>query len=325
MEILLSSIGLLLLVSCLWLYGQAQKKSGQSLQTVYLLATGLASTLAVLSLLTGSVLFWYTHRPIPPNAHETLFEGITYTRDVRRIPRPLVIHIVQVNLNMPGISFLVTPGKQTQGRELPARTTSQFLSEFDLQVAVNGDFFEPWHSDSPWDYYPHVGDPVDVLGFASSKSAVYSQEQSDHPTLYISSDNQARFNAPIGSVYSALSGSTLFVKESQVQTQGPSSYLDMPQPRTAIALDKAARSLIILVVDGRQPNYSEGVTLAELAQIVLEYGGDTALNLDGGGSTTLIVEGKSGRPIQLNSPIDNRIPGRERPVANHLGIYAHRP
>jgi len=34
------------------------------------------------------------------------------------------------------------------------------------------------------------------------------------------------------------------------------------------------------------------------------------------------MQRRDGRPVQLNSPIDNRIPGRERPVANHLGIYA---
>jgi hypothetical protein len=278
-----------------------------------------------LSLLTGGVLFWYTHRPVPPNTRETLYTGITYIRDARHAPRPLVIHVVQANLNAPGISFLVTPGKTTQGRELPARTTSQFLSEFDLQVAVNGDFFEPWRSNSPWDYYPHAGDPVDVMGLASSRGTTYSMEQPGYPTLYISPDNQAQFNAPRGSVYNALSGNALFIEQGQVLTQGSGAYLDTPQPRTAIALDKTARSLIIFVVDGRQPNYSEGVTLAELAEIVLEYGGDTALNLDGGGSATLVVRGRSGRPVQLNSPIDNRIPGRERPVANHLGIYARRP
>ena len=75
-------------------------------------------------------------------------------------------------------------------------------------------------------------------------------------------------------------------------------------------------------VDGRQPNYSEGVSIAELAQIVIDYDGYTALNLDGGGSVTLVVEGADGEPEILNSPIHNRIPGRERPVANHFGIYA---
>ena len=82
--------------------------------------------------------------------------------------------------------------------------------------------------------------------------------------------------------------------------------------------------MIVIAVDGRQPNYSEGVNLAELAEIAIEYGAYTALNLDGGGSTTLVIEGESGRPELLNSPIDNRIPGRERPVENHLGIYARR-
>ena len=77
-------------------------------------------------------------------------------------------------------------------------------------------------------------------------------------------------------------------------------------------------------MDGRQPNYSEGVTLAELGRIVLDYGGDTALNLDGGGSTALVMQDTTGHPKVLNMPIDNRVPGRERPVANHLGVYVRR-
>jgi exopolysaccharide biosynthesis protein len=81
----------------------------------------------------------------------------------------------------------------------------------------------------------------------------------------------------------------------------------------------------LIVVDGRQPNYSEGVTLPELTQIVIEHGGDAALNLDGGGSSTLVVEGPKGEPAVLNSPVHGRIPpGRERPVANHLGVFAER-
>jgi hypothetical protein len=44
------------------------------------------------------------------------------------------------------------------------------------------------------------------------------------------------------------------------------------------------------------------------------------MSLDGGGSSTLVIEGEDGLPEILNSPIDSYIPGRERPVANHLGI-----
>jgi exopolysaccharide biosynthesis protein len=91
-----------------------------------------------------------------------------------------------------------------------------------------------------------------------------------------------------------------------------------------VALDERERTMLLMVVDGRQPNYSEGVTIAELADIMIEYGGYTALNMDGGGSTTLVIEGEDGEPLILNSPIHHHIPGQERPVGNHLGIYAQR-
>ena len=93
-------------------------------------------------------------------------------------------------------------------------------------------------------------------------------------------------------------------------------------PRTAIALNRSERYLILIVVDGRQPGYSEGVTLAELADIIVRYDGHDAINLDGGGSTSLVMEGRFG-PVQLNRPINHGIPGRERPVGNHLGIFAN--
>jgi len=325
MEWLLVGIGLLFLAVSFRLLKRSRKISGRVWQTVYASATGLLIVLTVISLVAGGVLLWHTHRPLPSNTYETLFEGVTYTRDVRHVPRPLVVHIVTVDLNAPGIGLLVTPGRLTGNRQLPARTTSQFLLEFDLQIAINGDFFTPWRSNSPWDYYPHVGDPVDVFGFASSRGAIYSAGMPGHPTLYISPDNQAQFHAPVGTVYNAISGNGIFLEQGLAQAAGSAPYYDTPQPRTAIALDGKGRSMLIVVVDGRQPNYSEGVTLAELAELVARYGGNTALNLDGGGSTTLVARGKTGQPVQLNSPIDNRIPGRERPVANHLGIYARRP
>jgi hypothetical protein len=289
-----------------------------------ILRLGLCFLIGLL-LLVGSLWFWYTHRPVPESVQQALFEGITYVRDVRREPRPLIIHVVIVELDAPGIGFLVTPGDPTQDQPLRARKTSQFLAEFGVQVAVNGDFFKPWYSNTPWDYYPHVGDPVTPSGFASSRGVVYAADQMGQPTLYLSRDNRASFKEPVGEVYNAISGNTLIVQEGEVVDQLLShSYHSTLHPRTAIALDRDARRLVIVAVDGRQPNYSEGVTLAELAEIILAYGGSTALNLDGGGSTTLVAEGASGGPVLLNSPIDNRIPGRERPVGNHLGIYALR-
>jgi len=77
----------------------------------------------------------------------------------------------------------------------------------------------------------------------------------------------------------------------------------------------------MIVVDGRQPFYSEGLTIQEMAELMIYYGGDNAINLDGGGSSTLVIQDpKTGAYKVMNSPIDNYIPGRERPVGNHFGI-----
>lgn len=242
----------------------------------------------------------------------------------------MVIHVVTVNLRQPGLSMLVTPGDPDAELPLTARTTSHFLKEFDLQLAINGDAFTPWRSNSLLDYYPKAGDPVTPLGFSASKGIIYAQDLYNHPTLYISRSNTARFNSPPGKIYNAISGNPILVLQGKPAVGGKDNPLsqseDAPaetsQPRTAIGLDKNNRRLFIVVVDGRQPGYSEGATLNELAQILIEAGAYTAMNLDGGGSTALVKQGSLGQAVLLNSPIDNHIPGRERNVGNHLGIYA---
>jgi hypothetical protein len=280
--------------------------------------------LAAAALLVGGFLFWRDHRPQPVSERVQLLAGIAYIRDVRQQPRPLVIHVVQIDLATPGLSFLVTPGDPAGGHEVRAQTTSQFLDKSDLQLAINGDFFWPWSYHTIFDYYPHAGDPTDVNGAAASRGIVYSEEELDdpRPTLFLAQDNRAGIDQPVGAVYNAISGLPLIVKEGHISDQiKPDEYYAGVHPRTAIGLDREQRTLLLVIVDGRQPNYSEGVTLPELAQIAIEYGAYTALNLDGGGSSTLVVEDRHGRPQVLNSPIHASVPGMERPVGNHLGVW----
>lgn len=278
----------------------------------------------------GGAWLWSRLRLQPLEKEDMIFQGIRYSRQVLQNPRPLVVHIVKIDLRTPGISFLVTPGDPQSELPLEARTTSQFLDEFGLQLAVNGDGFSPWASNGPLDYYPHAGDPVAPLGAAASKGIVYARDSHGHPSLYISPTNQARFNTSPGKIYNVISGGQMLVERGQSTLAGSkaddtgSEGADSasPQPRTAIGLDKRMRTLIIVVVDGRQPSYSEGVTLAELADLMITSGAHNAMNLDGGGSSTLVMEGSLGQARLLNSPIDQQIPGRQRYVGNHLGIFA---
>lgn len=266
----------------------------------------------------------YAFRPVPDAIQYRLFEGIEYIREVQRKPFPMVTHVVLIDLNSPDTTFLVTPPDYFKERELRARTTSEFLDEYDLQVAINGDFFAPWWAHSILDFYPYSGDPVDALGFAASQGTIYSDVRANHSTVFIYEDNRVSFDERIGEVYNAISGNVLIVEAGVSSRDDPHPYFTNQHPRTAIGLDESGQTLILVVVDGRQPGYSEGASIPELAEILIRYGAYTALNLDGGGSSALVMADKSGYPMLLNVPIHTSLPYRERPVANHLGVYASR-
>ncbi len=80
-------------------------------------------------------------------------------------------------------------------------------------------------------------------------------------------------------------------------------------PRTAIGFSRDSSTLILLTVDGRSEN-SGGMTLVELANVMRELGAWQAMNFDGGGSTTMVVDGNV-----VNHPSDKE---GERAVGNAL-------
>lgn len=83
-------------------------------------------------------------------------------------------------------------------------------------------------------------------------------------------------------------------------------------PRTALArLDTG--KLLLITVDGRQPGVSVGMSLQELAELLLELGATDAINLDGGGSTTMVVKDKI-----INRPSDQT---GERPVSDAILVF----
>ena len=288
--------------------------------------------LILLPLLVTSIAFavWYVTREQPaPVERQALFPGMWYSREVRQSPVAQVIHIVEIDLTTPGLRFRVTPADDRTDYIYSAQTVSEYLDEHNLALAINGDYFDPFRDKYLLDYYPHSGDGVNIHGLTVSEgqtvSPGYAPENNVYRSLYISADNQASFE-PIENPYNVISGNSDIVTKGRVLARLYTLpvYLER-QPRTAVALTEDESTLIIIVVDGRQPNYSEGASMIELAEIAIDYGGYTALNLDGGGSSTLVQQGPDGKPLVLNSPIHNRIPGRQRPVANHLGVWYETP
>jgi hypothetical protein len=88
------------------------------------------------------------------------------------------------------------------------------------------------------------------------------------------------------------------------------SFAASRHPRTAVAVSRDEPRLWLVVVDGRQGDYSTGMTLPELADLLEALGAEEALNLDGGGSSVMVVRGRA-----VNRPSDE---SGERPVVNAL-------
>jgi exopolysaccharide biosynthesis protein len=96
-----------------------------------------------------------------------------------------------------------------------------------------------------------------------------------------------------------------------VDTNVGNHSIQEDQPRTAVGVIDANHPVFV-VVDGRSPGYSEGVTLTELAEILQDLGATTAYNLDGGGSSTMVFDGEV-----VNDPLGK---GEERGVSDILYI-----
>lgn len=79
-------------------------------------------------------------------------------------------------------------------------------------------------------------------------------------------------------------------------------------PRTAIAQRKDG-IVLFFIIDGRKPGYSIGISFAELTELIYNYGGYNAANLDGGASSTLIIEGKLyNKPSGIGGTGERRVP-----------------
>jgi hypothetical protein len=127
--------------------------------------------------------------------------------------------------------------------------------------------------------------------------------------------SRATVNARIPDRYRvAISGESVLLKNGRVRVRDD-VYL---HPRTAVGIDRDSGRVLLVAVDGRQ-DFSRGLTLVELARLMRRLGAEAALNLDGGGSTTIAGLGRDRETMRvLNSPSD----GSQRSIADGLAVIA---
>lgn len=124
-------------------------------------------------------------------------------------------------------------------------------------------------------------------------------------------------------VQMAVTGASVIVKDGNIPANFSYNvdYIAAIQPRSVVASSKDGKQLIFVTVDGRQTR-SIGMTQRDLAEYVKSIGAWNALNLDGGGSTTMVARPQGETAVQvMNSPSD----GMVRAIATAIGVFTTAP
>lgn len=246
------------------------------------------------------------------------FDGIRILSRTTSTPRPLAYHVLLVDTAAEGLGFRLTPQNGDDPRETTRQTVRTWVTETEAQVGINTHFFAPWPPDDPY---------ADCLGFAVSDGDAYSPFSGARPyAIALGPDNTATFverdpsdesgfaflpDVPVDDAFGA---------GERIVTNGENTGTwEELHPRTAAGLT-ADGDLVFVVVDGRQEGVSEGMTTPELAEIMIDLGVEDAINLDGGGSSTLVVSNPT--PRVVNVPVGILLPRTERDNGCNLAIFA---
>jgi exopolysaccharide biosynthesis protein len=169
--------------------------------------------------------------------------------------------------------------------------TSEIAAENDAVFAVNGDYYGfrdtgilirngVVYRDSP----AREG----LVFYTDGRVEVYDETETSADVLIAAGAwNTLSFGPAIVEGGSVVDG----IEDVEIDTNIGNHSIQGDQPRTAVGVIDD-NHLVFVVVDGRQTGYSAGVTLTELADIMVDLGVTTAYNLDGGGSSTLYFNGE---------------------------------
>lgn len=270
------------------------------------------------SLFLVAYIIYHLVTPVGPVLCLSEQQGITLTRSTKSGDDPQQIVIAKVDLQK--FTVAVSPPDLTDPQmRYRAMTTSDALRKYGGELAVNASFFRPFRDKNLFNYYPHASDLISAVGGTVFNSREITAVNTwpmlviSHGQLKIVSaeDFSNRLNEATPEM--AVAGKSFLVRGGDVVAVSDGTRY----PRTAVGLDAAGHYLWLVVVDGKQPMHSEGIELEALANLLVEMGVTDAIELDGGGSSTMAAT-CNGKIKVLNRPSHTNIPARERPVANHL-------
>lgn len=231
--------------------------------------------------------------------------GLEYRLQELKDPRPNRAHILRVDLGKKRVRpvVVIPPDPDGDGPAEVALTDPLTLAGDPAVLA--------FINTNPWDSFPdgtgkrnrrwYEGQPVDISGLAVSGGQVRSSAGPSDASVWV--DGQGRVflgDGPGDKPIEAMAGFQPIVRDGAV-VASPNGAV---HPRTAIGVDRDGTVMWLLVVDGRQEQYSEGMSVYELGCLMRDLGCWNATNMDGGGSSIMGLAGEDGDLGVVNSPSD---------------------
>jgi exopolysaccharide biosynthesis protein len=189
--------------------------------------------------------------------------------------------------------------------------TSSFCKRFDVDFAVNGEAGMSPGETAPLGHwtgnYVVNGKPY-LMTDTKSRPFIYF-DKSDFPTYSPDVEVVTTVN---DKMYNVIWGRFDLIVDGKIAIDPADATKKNPYPRTVVGIDKEGKNALFLVVDGRRPQYSTGMTMQMCGEVMMALSCNNAMACDQGGSSMMY----SKQLNVVNRPAD----GRERVVYTHLGL-----
>ena len=263
----------------------------------------------------------------------TICPGVKLVSVKRTSPRLIRMFIMRIDLTTPGLTFSVTGRAADWGKPMPdypklpirtrRTTTAAFMRNarakgLNMVVAINASPWRPWTNP----YNHKYADPPGV----NISDGVIVGNRGNSPGFVVYKDGRVDIvdkvpKKDFPKIKDALAGFCIIARNGKVLPD-THSVAKGCHPRTAYGLSADRRYLYIIALDGRQKSWSLGAKGSEVGAFMLEAGASDAINMDGGGSTTMCYwDRRKKKPVMVNRHGKG---GYMRPVANNLGIVIKR-
>lgn len=239
---------------------------------------------------------------------QALHAGVGYKR-FAQLPDS-VVHALRIDLHTPGLTLALSPEAE-RGQPLDAMPSAA-----GALLSINASYFTRDYSPRGWTLSQGQAWSKTLPGYAGG-SPVFACTVKLHCRIEL----QPPAEAVPADWWLAVAGTPWLLDQGRTRSPADdatcTNHCARAHPRTAIGLDASGRWLFLVLAEGRRPPV-QGLSLAELSTLMRGLGADSAINLDGGGSSTLLIEGRSvmARPFNETAL---------RPVANALHVRVAAP